>query len=176
MPTTFWMLFPLSCLTVAVVLDIRFRRLPNWLTLPMALAGLSAAACRGGWGAFVESLGGFAFLLLLGFLAWSFGFAGGGDGKLAAGVGAWLGFSHSYPFLLLWVGFNAIATLYVTLKPHNWSLRAWWAEQRVGVQALKLGHISKHGVRSYPGAVTLTLAYVFFLIIGQMDLALAAPH
>lgn len=77
--------------TLAAVTDLRWRRIPNWLTLPTAAAGLIYHGCfAGGWG-FSASLAGLAIgfaLLLIPFLA---GGGGMGDVKLLAALGAWLG-------------------------------------------------------------------------------------
>ena len=76
---------------VAAATDLRSRRIPNWLTLPTAAAGLLFHTCfPSGWG-FVDSFSGLAIgfaLLLVPFLA---GGSGMGDVKLLAALGAWLG-------------------------------------------------------------------------------------
>lgn len=78
--------------TVAAVLDWRTRRIPNWLTVPVCVAGLIANLLfRGWWEGLQTSVGGFAvgFGLLL--VLWLFGGGGGGDVKMMGAVGAWLG-------------------------------------------------------------------------------------
>src|SRR6476660_6881099 len=75
----------------AAVTDIRQRRIPNYLTVPAALAGLLFHSfAPTGWG-ILTSLGGFAvgFGLLL--LPWILGGGGMGDVKLLAALGTWLG-------------------------------------------------------------------------------------
>jgi prepilin peptidase CpaA len=78
----------LGVLGIAVLSDLRGRRIPNRLTLPAALVGLLLhTALEGGPGAQQAAVGwivGFAWLLLpcLG------GWVGGGDVKLLAAVGA----------------------------------------------------------------------------------------
>jgi len=77
-------------LTVAVYLEVRDSRIPNWLTVAGMAAGLFLAYLRGG-GAFRSSLAG----LLLGFgflfIFYVFGGMGGGDVKLMGASGALLG-------------------------------------------------------------------------------------
>ena len=78
-------------LTVASVLDVTRRRVPNWLCVGIATCGVLArlllsgpTAC--GWGVLGTAVG---LLLLL--LPFARGWVGGGDVKLLAAVGAWLG-------------------------------------------------------------------------------------
>ncbi len=81
----------LAMLLIAAVLDLRLRRIPNWLTLPLMLAGL-AQSCTGA--ATVMPLASLLGLLLGGGLSlpmFVMGVRGGGDVKLLAAVGAWLG-------------------------------------------------------------------------------------
>lgn len=79
------------CLTWAVRTDCAERRIPNVLTVPLALAGLMNALA---WGYPIGPLWSLAGLTLgfgLMFLKFAIGAAGGGDVKLMAGIGAWLG-------------------------------------------------------------------------------------
>lgn len=88
-PLIFVPLLVLLC--VAAVTDVRERRIPNWLTLLTAASGLAQSVI---WGAPVSPadaclglLVGFALM----FIPFALGAMGGGDVKLLAGVGAWLG-------------------------------------------------------------------------------------
>lgn len=89
---------------IAVVTDVRERRIPNALTLPLAVAGLIVGAVSGGWGGVVMALagcltGGLLFLLPAAKLGW-----GMGDLKLAAALGALGG-----PIFALWMALYAMA-------------------------------------------------------------------
>lgn len=71
--------------------DVWTHRIPNYLTLGMALTGLAyQLAFHGGWGlldGFLGLLLGFAFLIL----PYCLGGMGAGDVKTLAALGAWLG-------------------------------------------------------------------------------------
>ena len=76
---------------VAMVWDIRTRRIPNWLNLIGLMMALIFCSATGGWKGVSFSVAGFmtGFAILL--LLWLMGGAGGGDVKLMGAVGAWLG-------------------------------------------------------------------------------------
>jgi len=78
-------------MTIAVVIDVKTRRIPNWLTVSAAVAGLAYHVFTGGWEGLGFSLGGFAvgFGILL--VLWLIGGGGGGDVKMMGAVGAWAG-------------------------------------------------------------------------------------
>jgi prepilin peptidase CpaA len=87
----------------AVVTDMRERRIPNLLTLPLATAGLIVGAGSAGLGGLVMALvgcltGGLLFLLPVAKLGW-----GMGDLKLAAALGALGG-----PIFVLWMTLYAM--------------------------------------------------------------------
>jgi len=78
-------------LLLAAAIDVRQRRIPNWLTAGMMLAGLSRAALIGGWSGLGHSAAGLFASAAAPFALFALGALGGGDVKLLAGVGAWLG-------------------------------------------------------------------------------------
>jgi prepilin peptidase CpaA len=78
-------------LAAAAWLDLRERRIPNPLTASLGLGGLVAAAMAHGWsGLAVAGSGALCGGVALA-VPWRRGWLGGGDLKLAAAMGAWLG-------------------------------------------------------------------------------------
>ena len=85
----------------AALWDIRTNRLPNWITVPAAAAGLAFHLIAGAWAgpSILSGIWEGAQFSLLGFAAgffpllliWIIGAAGAGDVKLLGAVGAWLG-------------------------------------------------------------------------------------
>ncbi len=103
-------------LLLIAALDATHHWLPDKLTLPLVPAGIAVAALDVGPGLEQRLIGAAAGFLLL----WSLGIAyrrlrgreglGGGDPKLLAGLGAWLGWQQ-LPFVLLASGLLGLAAL-----------------------------------------------------------------
>jgi prepilin peptidase CpaA len=88
----------------AVVMDVRERRIPNALTVPLAAAGVGIGIMSSGIGGLGMAVlgcvaGGLLFLVPVAKLGW-----GMGDLKLAAALGAVGG-----PLFALWMGLYAMA-------------------------------------------------------------------
>jgi prepilin peptidase CpaA len=76
---------------VAIIYDLRWRRIPNGLTVPALVLGLLFHAATAGGAGLLVGLGGFATGFGLLFLMWLTGSGAGGDVKLMGALGAWLG-------------------------------------------------------------------------------------
>ncbi|QDU99208.1 A24 family peptidase [Lignipirellula cremea] len=76
---------------VALILDLRTRRLPNWLTVSAFVAGVLFHTVTGGLAGLGISLTGFAVGFGALFVLWCIGGGGGGDVKMMGALGAWLG-------------------------------------------------------------------------------------
>lgn len=135
--------------TAAGWTDWRWRRIPNWLTVPGLLAGLTLNALGWGWPGVRESLlgAGLGLVLLLPFVLVRS--LGAGDWKLAGAVGAFFG-----PQRL-------IAVLFVTIL-------------MAGVMAVVL-IIWKKRVRQTLRNMWRILAAFFTLHLPQPDLSLDNP-
>ena len=80
----------------ACVTDLRSRRIPNMLTFGAAGAGLVFAAVTGGWTGFGNATLGWLIGALAFIVPFALGGLGGGDVKLLAAIGAWLGPSGAF--------------------------------------------------------------------------------
>jgi prepilin peptidase CpaA len=90
----------LIVLTVATFTDLRSRRIPNWLVFPFLGAGILVSPWRQdwhgsshgfGWHGVGQCFGGLGLGLLIYGILFVFGGMGGGDVKLCAAIGAWIG-------------------------------------------------------------------------------------
>lgn len=85
----------------AAVLDVRFRRIPNALTLPLVVSGLAVAVWLDGWSGLGSALAG-CFVVALPYVLLFLLGGGAGDAKMMGGLGAWLGL-HDGVFVLVTV-------------------------------------------------------------------------
>jgi prepilin peptidase CpaA len=119
-------------LVVASYTDVRYQKIPNWITYPAILAGLIGHAVSGGLSGrggldigFAGSGLGFAvgFLPLL--LVWLAGGIGGGDAKVMGAVGALTGWRFALAAMMY--GFAAAVVMALIVM----------AARRVTVRTLK---------------------------------------
>lgn len=80
-----------AALVWAAASDLHSRRIPNVLTFALVLCGVAQSFMASGTVSPTQSLLGFATGFMLTFVLFAIGALGGGDVKLLAGVGAWLG-------------------------------------------------------------------------------------
>ena len=77
-----------AVVVTAVCTDVRFRRIPNWLTVSAAAVGLLLSVFAGGVG---SSLKGLLIGFAVGYLLWMLGTFRAGDANLFAALGALMG-------------------------------------------------------------------------------------
>lgn len=88
------MIIPVTVVLIALAacaFDVRTRRIPNLLTFGAALAGVAVHALMAGSGGALTAAGGWLAGVLLFMPFFALGGMGGGDVKLLAALGAWLG-------------------------------------------------------------------------------------
>ncbi|MDH4232725.1 MAG: A24 family peptidase [Nitrospirota bacterium] len=78
-------------LIVAAVLDIRFQKIPNWLTFPSMIAAIILNTASTGFPGLLFSLGGIMAGIAFMILPYLMGGMGAGDAKLMGAVGGLLG-------------------------------------------------------------------------------------
>ena len=88
------------------------RKITNKITIPFLIAGLIVNLIIGNY---ILTLTGFAVAFVSGLIMWLLGGMGGGDVKLMAGIGAWLGTMAFFNILFMgsvigaiWACINAI--------------------------------------------------------------------
>ena len=86
--------------TAAAAIDLRARRIPNWLTYSGIVAALAARPVLAGWPALVDGVLGMLAAGGIFYLIFLMGGMGGGDVKLMAAVGAWVGTAQAVNVLL----------------------------------------------------------------------------
>lgn len=97
-------------LAAAALIDLRARRIPNWLTLPAILAGTTIIFTRSlyGYPLWTAAIT-FGVSLALPYLLWLTGCWGGGDAKVC--LGAFLFVSPAFPALYFITAFSGCLAL-----------------------------------------------------------------
>jgi len=156
----------LSAIVVtAAVIDLRSRRIPNWLTLPALPAGLVAQAVYGEglWMGLAGALAAFLPLFVL-FLIGAFG---AGDLKLFTAVGAFVGARNLLPVFALVAVIGGVAAVVVSLRAG--ALRRVLRSTLVILAALVHGRwaeFRQHSDLDKPGA--LRVAYGAVIAAGTL--------
>lgn len=105
-----------ACLGTAAAWDLLRRRIPNAVNVITAVLGLGVAASSGSLGAVGSSLAGAALVFALLFLAYRQGWIGGGDVKLGAAFGAWLGPVGGLFALVVGVAAGGVLAVYALVR------------------------------------------------------------
>ena len=151
---------------VACLMDLRSRRIPNWLTFGSAAAALGFHTVTAGLAGALSSGAGWLIGVLLFFLPFALGGMGGGDLKLLAALGAWLGPIPAV-WLTLYTGVaGGILALVVasargylpTALRNVWTLLAHW--RAVGIRPLN--------ELSLAGSDSPRLAYAVPILLGTV--------
>lgn len=101
-------------LVVAAVTDVRDGRIPNWLTVSLAVFGMGVQSWQQGWDGFLFSLGGLGLGLACLMFFYIKGGMGAGDVKLLGAIGTILGPSQvvfAFAFAAMLGGLYSLALL-----------------------------------------------------------------
>jgi prepilin peptidase CpaA len=155
---------------VAVVTDVRSRRIPNALTAALALAALGLHAAQG-WAAFGIAVATLLAVLILGSFVFSLHWLGGGDVKLLAGAAATLGFPDAVPFLAYTAVGGGLLALAVAVATGR-------LREVLASVALVLRPFAYKGTVAVAPAAPISLPYAVAIAFGAVAVALshgAAP-
>ena len=94
-------------------LDVRSRRIPNFLCLAAAIAGLAWAFAFGGWQAVPWHLLHMVVALIIGMGIYAVKYWGGGDAKFYAGLAAWFPIADFFVLVMLISSFG-LALVFVS--------------------------------------------------------------
>jgi prepilin peptidase CpaA len=106
-----------ALLLAATVTDVRFRRIPNWLTFPAIAAALAIRSFSQGWSGLLLGVAGGVTAPLVLMLVRAFRRLGMGDVKLAVAVGALLGPAAGGAAMLVSAVCGGLLALAVMLRP-----------------------------------------------------------
>ncbi len=141
-------------MAVAMLLDLRSRRLPNLLTVPFFLAGVTVHTVATGLPGLGFALGGFGvgFGILL--VLWLIGGGGGGDVKMMGALGAWLG----APLTLVVFILSTLFAVFVSVGVILWRATSRAPATAGGPAAPRSVRTTLAAGRAIPYAVPVALA------------------
>lgn len=147
-----------GCGIVGALVDIRTRRIPNPLTLGIALTGLAFAATRWSGISVGTAALGLAVGIALMLLPYVFGAMGGGDLKLFASLGTFLGPWPTVQAFLYTLVAGGLLAVYVAMQRRR--LRETVANAAVlvrtgGANAPAIEHPSSNNRFAYAPAIAL---------------------
>lgn len=148
-------LFPLLMI-IAGTGDALSMRIPNWLTLLIAILFIPMALLTGmPWSLIGIHLGVGFGLFVVGFALFALGLFGGGDSKLLAAAGLWLGWADLMPFLVMTAFAGGVLALCVGI----WSAINVSSEIKDGSIFKHLGSIKPNVPYGYAFAIGAILAF-----------------
>lgn len=113
-PSVTWLL--LILVITAGGYDLRYRRIPNWLTAAGVTLGIAVNGFEKGlWRGLLFSLTGLALPLVIYLVLYALRAAGAGDGKLMAAVGAMAGWKNWIGIFLITAVIGGIAALALSI-------------------------------------------------------------
>ncbi len=147
---------PVLFLLVGSLTDVKARKIKNYITYPMFIIGFLYAYSAG---AFLNSI--YAIIAVTVIVIVVPGFrVGGGDIKLTAACGAWLGLETALLFILLAITITMITGLVIFV--YNNGLKATVGQ--IKLELITLGRMESEQAR-LPMAPFILIAYILSVII-----------
>jgi prepilin peptidase CpaA len=143
MPQALPLLPMLALLVWAAVQDLHSRRIRNWLTLALMCAGLANSFLPTAAVSPMQAGLGLAAGFALPFVLFALGALGGGDVKLLAGIGAWVGPVAVVQVFLV----AAVVGLVIVLGQCAWQGRLLALFRNSALLAINLANIGSVGVK-----------------------------
>ncbi|MEO6809179.1 MAG: A24 family peptidase [Isosphaeraceae bacterium] len=112
--------FVTAILVVAAVIDGWMLKVPNWLTFPLVLSGLTFWAVTGGLEGALWSFKGLGVGLAVLLALYAIGGMGAGDVKLFGGVGAWVGPAVAFQATLWWIMVGGLMAAVMIIVSRDW--------------------------------------------------------
>ncbi|MDB5329013.1 MAG: peptidase prepilin type [Phycisphaerales bacterium] len=129
-------------LAIAAATDLHSRKIRNWLTFSLVLTGLAQSFTAVHTVGPAASFLGFGAGFGLTFLLFAMGALGGGDVKLLAGVGAWVG---PMPVLAVFC-LAAVAGMIIVLAQAVWQGRLRQLLHNSALVAVNIAHVNEVGM------------------------------
>jgi prepilin peptidase CpaA len=178
-PITLLPLMPMLALLVwAAIEDHHVRKIRNWLTLSLAITGLIQPALGGAGISFGMSVCGLLTGFGLLFVLFAIGAVGGGDVKLLAGLGAWVGPWGVFQIFLAEAVIGAVLVVWQAGRQGKLGLlsknSAVVAINLIHVRQVGLEHATETGKsirtidRPLPFAVPVLIAVIGLILAGKL--------
>jgi prepilin peptidase CpaA len=160
----------LLLLVLCAYWDLRYRKIPNWATLPGIALGFGMNSLLYGWAGLKTSglgfLVGFGALLVLFVFSWM----GGGDVKLMAAVGALKG----YPFVVSALFYSLLVGVFIGVVMLIWNRKTLRAFKNIFLfMASRItSSIPKHDLQpaettKIPFGLAIVLGTIWAIVMGH---------
>ncbi|HHZ20466.1 MAG TPA: prepilin peptidase [Firmicutes bacterium] len=107
-----------------LVTDLRWRRLPNWLTFPAMIVGIILQTVASGWRGTLDAIGGVLFAAVL-LLPFYHGGLGAGDLKFVAAIGALKGWRFALWSTLYGAVLGGLVSVIILLRQRRLKEEFW---------------------------------------------------
>lgn len=150
---------PLPFLLVAVYIDFKERKIKNVITYPLILLGLISNALQAGLKGAISSLLGILIVFIVVSILPGFRH-GGGDTKLAMGIGSFIGSNHILYFLFNWFLFSLLICNIKLLKNKGFN----YFKNTVITELITSNMTRTEGLSNIIGAPMILLGYLVTLL------------